>query len=466
MAAVGILIALCVLVTGLISIRRAPWAAGIIIMVFPLEQLLQSYFPALVATPWLINFAMGGMGLAAVAVRFLRGEDVTYGYFNPILILILLIYAYQVVGWTWSPGGAHAMASAKRGFLYVSLNVLILPLLIRDLEDLRSTIRFLLFFGTAVVLLTLFNPRAGFMTGRLRLELGEYGLITGNPLATGYGGGVVAIVAALSSFRRNTLIVNALRVGAFMAGMAMAVLSGSRGQAFGAALVVILLYPAARKVRDIKQFFGVSFGLMTLGLLVYAAFRLFITSENEVRYTSGTTEALSARWYRITSIMEAFLARPESWITGLGPGSFSVVTGLNYAHNVPVEILTELGLIGIGMFGTMLILLLLYTKRTIKSVAEDPVYRATATTLAAICLFDFILSCKQGSIISTVGPMGTLALTGRVMYTHLKSVKAASLEAGELDEHEPDEYDFSEYGDFSDYGEHPDYGDGDFAPAT
>jgi len=463
MQAAGILIALAVAAVGLIAVRRAPWAAGIIIMQFPLEQLLQSYYPALVATPWLMNVAFGSMALAAVAGRFVRGENVTFGYLNPAFLLILIIYAYQVLGWTWSPGAEYAVSQMKRGVFYIGLNVIILPLLVRDVEDFASMMKFLLFFGTGVVLLTLFNPRGVMRAGRLQLELGAYGQIRGNPLATGYGGGVVAIVAALALFRRS-LLMNAFRIVAVLSGMAMAVMSGSRGQAFGAAVVIIVMYPFARKVRDLKQFFVTAFGLLITGGLVLLAFDLFISEDNLERYTTGATQAVGARLERIMIMTEEFLARPAAWFTGLGPGGFDAVTGRSYVHNVPVEVLTELGLVGVVLFGSMLVLVYRYWRQAVRTVADEPVLRAAAAVLGAICLFQFLLSCKQGSIISSVGPMGLFALTARIVYTQVKTVQEQQEPLLASDQW--DEFDYSEYGEFDEYGEYPGPDDGDYVPAT
>lgn len=452
----------------LLSLRRPAWAAGVIVMMFALEQVLQSFFPLLVTRPWVVNFTVGMMGVGAATLRYLRGEDISTGYFNPVFLLVVALYVYQVIGWTWSPGGEFAMLGMRRSIFYLTLYIVIAPALVRDLREFDEMMRFILVIGTILLLLILFNPRAGFTGARFKLELGEYGS-QGNPLATGRAGGTIAIAAILMRNARDTTVLKFIRIAAFVVGMAMAILSGSRGQAFGAALVVVLLYPVARRVENVKQFFAVVGGFASVAALVYLTFSLFLVEENKGRFTTGTAEALEARWDRVSTMVDEFIARPEKWITGLGPGGFSDLTGGGYTHNVPTEVLVELGLIGVTIFVGLLLAIYFGWRKLHKAVAHDPQLRSASAILAGIFAYNFILSCKQGSIISAPGPILYFIIIGRVAWTFMATRRVSLEEDVEYhvdDVVEEDEawgdYDYSEYGDFADYGENPDQ----YAPAT
>ncbi len=464
--AIGGLTALTLFVVGLMAIRRPAWAAAIIVIMFSIEQLLQSFFPVLVTRSWTINVSIGLVCLLAAIMRYLRNDDVRTGFLNPVLLLVVGIYVYQVLGWAWSPGRTFAMSQMQSNFMYLAVYLLIAPILIRDLRDFDSMMRFLLVLGTGVLLLILFNPRADFMGARYRLEVG-FGESAGNPLATGRAGGTLAIAAVLMRSTKQSTIFNALRLTAFVTGMAMAVLSGSRGQSFGAGLVVILLYPLSRKVANVKQFFLVAGGFLIVVLSVYLVFDLFVSEQNYGRYTSGVDESLDARWQRIMLMLDHFVDRPEAWLVGIGPGGFSSLTGLHYTHNVPTEVLVELGLVGAVIFGSMLILITRHWRILHKTLDDEPKWRGTSAVLLGMFLYNFILSCKQGSIIGAPGPILYFVLIGRVTYTFFTtrridlddekeyfpaSQRAAFDQQFDADEHDAAD-DYSDVGDFSDYGD-------------
>lgn len=457
MQVVGAVFIVALGIAGLMSLRRPAWAAGIVIMMFTLEQVLQSMIPVLSSHSWITNVMIALIALAAVLARFMRGEHIFEGYYSPVLILVCLIYAWQIIGIFWSPGGPYALATFKKNTPYLVLFILILPMLVRSVDEFTDMAKFILFFGLAVVLLVLLNPSADFAGSRFRVDVGVESETFANPLATAGTGGAVAITAVLAHFEKKSLVLLLFRIAAFCAGMGIAILSGSRGQAFGAALVIILLYPVARRVADPKQFFIVAGGFLVVIAAVYFAFSLFLVSENTGRFTSGVDESLSDRWNRVTLMLETYIGRPQNWLQGIGPGGYSALTGDQYAHNVPVEVTVELGLIGLALFCCAGLIIFLQWRKVLKVVADNPSKRSFVAVLAGYFVYHFILSCKQGSIIGSVGPMAQFVLIGSITYQFLRMHALEAHHESEPEEYGADaegEFDYSEYGDFTDYGDY------------
>jgi hypothetical protein len=89
-------------------------------------------------------------------------------------------------------------------------------------------------------------------------------------------------------------------------------------------------------------------------------------------------------------------------------------------------------------------------------VSNDPTTRSYAAILAGYFFYNFLLSCKQGSMIGSVGPMSYFVLIGCVSHQFLRKralEPAAEYAAEEIDGAAAEEYDYSDYGDFSEYGE-------------
>lgn len=456
MQIVGAAFFVLIAILGLMSLRKPHYAAGIVILMFSLEQVLQSFVPLLASHTWVTNVAIGLIALGAVMARFARNEPLFEGYFNPVFLLIVGIYIYQVVSMVWSPGVETATANFRKNIPYLVLYIFMLPMLVRNIDEFAATARFIMVFGLIVVLMILLNPSAGFTGARFRVDVGVTSEVYANPLATAGTGGIVALTAVLAHFPKKSYLLLGLRIAAFGAGMAMAILSGSRGQAFGAALVIILFYPLARRIADPKQFFIVTGGFLAVVASVYFAFSLFLVSENEGRFTDGVSDSLSERWDRVILMLETYINAPQSWLTGIGPGGYNYLTGSAYTHNVPIEVFVELGLIGLTLFSTALLLIFFTWRKMFRAVAWNPPMRSAAAILAGYFFYNFLLSCKQGSIIGSVGPMAYFLIIGQVSYNYVRNYLTgadADYASEDPDDDMLEEYDYSTYGDFTDYGD-------------
>jgi hypothetical protein len=387
-------------ITGVfLAITRPHWAVVLIIALWPMEQLLQNYIAIFRQIPPLYNFCVAGLTSVALVMRLTRGQKVFTGFSNPVTMLVFALYLLWTAGLLYSPAQGYAVDVFKQSLPYLLLKLLIFPLLILNFEEMRKVVPALLIVGTGTCVLILIDPNSQFLGGRLMVDTGTHGRF-GSPLAIAELGGLTALAAALYLPSRAGAIVTIMRAGAFLAGFAVAIGSGSRGQVFAAVSCGVLFYPLARRLNNPRQFFLNTAGLAILLLGIYFVFKQFIGYENEQRWSADLmSKDVEGRWLMIRQLLDAYLASPGSWIFGLGAGGYYAVSGgRGYVHNVPAEILCEHGLLGACIFIAIGLMTLRCARGLWTINRDDPTARSITAILFAICLNEFILTLKQGSV--------------------------------------------------------------------
>ncbi len=379
---------------------RPRFAILLVLLMFPLEQLLQTYFPIFAVNHTIINIVIGSLVLFAAFSSVTKGERPFEGFVNPVFVMLVTILAIDALGLLWTPAQSEGLSRMTAGLPYYILMLILAPLLIKDLEDFRRVLLPLLAISIVLSLLLITNPNAAQGTGRLMLEVegGKAGM-TG-PLALGTLGGLTTIIAIIYTPPIRSAMVSMLRLAGVVVGFGLALASGSRGQVLAAVLVCALFFPVARQLKNPRQFFINAFGVALAAAALMVSVKLFIGAENEARWSSESmTGAVEGRFERSLALIEAFLDSPAHWLFGLGPQAYIVVSNLEggYVHNQLVEILCESGLIAFFLYG----LCILYAIRRWKAVWRlhrgVPQYRSAAACFAALFVYDFVLSLKQGT---------------------------------------------------------------------
>lgn len=399
------LVAIGALAGALYLLWRPQWVFVMVIAMFPLEQLLQVYVPAFGGRGTLFNYLVGGMAVAAVALRVMRRDSILLGAKNALLIVVVLIYTLWVAGIFYTPAHEVAVNGAIIGYPYIILLVVFLPLLVLDIFEFRKLITGLMLIGSAIAVLIITNPNSSYYSGRLYLDLGMLDTAdrqTGNPLALGELGGMLALSAALIKPVKASQLFTLLRISAFVCGFGLAIGSGSRGQVLAAAIAGILFYPMARKIANPKQFFVSVAGFAVLILGLYIVFKMFIGAQNEQRWNAfAMLRDTTQRMDMVMALLGAYLASPQNWLFGLGTNAFASI-GHNkdvlYVHNVVAEMLCEHGLVGAALFAFAVTITAKYGRRLWSQYRDDPSMRATVALLLAICTYALFLALKQGSI--------------------------------------------------------------------
>lgn len=399
------LIVALILVAGIVYCLWRPQTAIVAIIVqFPLEQLVQSYFPIAQRTPWLINAVIAGLAFVALLSRISQGKSVFVGIKNPVTWGVFALYGLAWIGLLWSPGQANGYAMLSSALPYFVLTLIIAPMLVGDLDEYRVILVPLMVTGSLVALLIFVNPNMSYYAGRMTLELGNYGPDQrGNPLALADVGAMIAMVAVLYRAPTRTPLVMAVRIAAFILGIRLAIVSGSRGQVLAAIACGLAFYPVARRVANLKQFVGVTIGLGILVMGFYFGFRNFIGHENETRWGSeGMKSGVEDRALRIMRLLEEYAGNPLAWPFGLGTNAHSgVVAGENYVHNFAVEVLCEEGLLGFAVAATTLWMTFAAGRRLWQDHHGDRGGQATVAILGAQAAFFLLLSMKQGTFLGS-----------------------------------------------------------------
>ncbi len=384
------------------SILKPQWALLLVLSFLPLEQLLASYVPLLHQKSWIINVGVGIIAMTAFGLEFLRGKRPFAGYFNPAWVLVIMLYVFTVFGVLWSPIPEAGRYFIKSGFPYYMLLLVILPGLIRDLENIRKFMLPFMIIGSVIILLILISPNSDLYAGRLFVDLGNGE--RGSPLATAELGGALVIVAALYRPVRYANLVFMIRVGAIFAGMGIMVLSGTRGQLLFAMGLSVLFFPVANRIKNTAQFLLTSAAGAFLAGILFLALKLFLAGGGSAdRWsTEGVNDGISVRMYYATTMLQEYLGDPGSFLGGLGTGAFNAYVRGNgknfiYPHNLLVEILTEHGLIGFGLLIAICTLTFAAGLRLYRALYDDPAYRSVLAILLALCAYGTLISMKQSS---------------------------------------------------------------------
>jgi hypothetical protein len=402
--ALSVLVGLGIVGAVLYVLWRPHLAVIGILVLFPLEQLLQSYFPQFTQNSSLINIAVGLFTVFAVISRFMKGEIQAKGIGNLAAVMAWCIFIIAAIGTFWAPNREVAQEAIRSGFPYWILMLILGPLLLGSVRDYQAVLVPLMAVGAAIALLIIVNPRAQFIDGRFFLDTGQYGVKGGNPLALGNMGGMIALVAALYRPRQKSGLTTLVRAAAFITGLGLAIYSGSRGQVLAAGLVGLLCFPLSRQLNNPKQFFATVIGLGVLSIALFGVGSIFIGAENQERWD------LHRMWIDIVerfdmnmSLVEAWLSGPEFLLLGLGPTAFPFVTGntaVDYVHNIVTEILCEEGIVGFIMFCVMMWYTAKQAMVLLRTYRSDPPLRSVVAIVIGVFLFNFILALKQGTFLA------------------------------------------------------------------
>lgn len=402
----AVLVAVTTAIMALYVLARPHWAFVLLMVMFPLKQLLQVYIPFIGNQPTLVNYAIGSMVLIAVMVRYLRREPIASAYFNPVTIMVLALYGLWVIGIFYSPAKDVYLERFWTDITYQILLLVFMPLLVVDIFEFRRALFGFMVVGAVISVLIMFNPRSEYYSGRLTLDLGMLatGRDKGNVLATASMGAMVALVAALIRPAKATSLVTALRIVAFLIGMGLAIGSGSRGQVLAACVTGVFFYPLSRKLANPRQFFVLMTGFAALIAGLYASFKLFIGQQNQERWDPlqmlyDTTMRLDMAF----NLFNHYISSPAHWLFGLGTGYYASIStdrsvARDYVHNVVAEVLCEHGVVGLLLFTAMFILLVKYVYRLWNVYRDDPAMRSIVALLAGFGVFTLLEALKQGSM--------------------------------------------------------------------
>ena len=387
--------------SALLAVLRPGWALALVITMYGFEQLLQASGGIFLSISPLTNVSVAlCAGFAALGV-LLRTDAPFRGYASPTWLATVGIFAWSAMSLAWSPSAESGGDFVREGIPYFVLFVLTAPLLATDCQSVGRAMRALLLLGSCIAFAMLLNPEFRSSGGRFVMRLAAS--VTSNPLAIGELGGALLIVSALILPTKAGLPFLVLRLAAFAVGGVLAFQSGSRGQIAFSLAVIAVFFPISRRITSARGIAGVVGLAIMLTVLVGVIAPAVLDRSGENRWSSaGLEEGLGSRTSGWIDLLNAQIESPMSWILGLGFNAFTSVTSapgdVPYSHNVPIDILTELGVPAFAAFAVLLSRSVLDTIWLFRRTWNDATERANVAMLAAFATYYLLIANKQGQL--------------------------------------------------------------------
>ena len=382
------------------ALLSAPAAFALVLLMYPLEQLLQAGGGVFLSTSWITNLLVAAITGIAVGRLVMVTSRPFVGYLNFQLSGAILLHAWSLVTLLWTPSNESARQFVEGGYAYFVLLIVISPMLATGVRSLGGINRAALVAGTLLAGAMVSSPEFSSWSGRLVTDLG--GSSRSNPLVLGELGGTLVICSVLFRATGMSLLVKICRVAAFPLGSILVRQSGSRGQLIFALLIAAIFYPITRKLTNIRSFIGGVAALGTATVVFVFLAPIFVTGYGLSRWDAGSVEGSAlGRVGNVGDLLTAFRGNPLAWIFGLGYNAFSSVSSNSldgYTHNLSAEILAELGLPMFAIYVAMIGVATRDGVAMMRESREDPQSRASIGLFLALIAYQFLLAQKQGTL--------------------------------------------------------------------
>jgi O-antigen ligase len=406
------------------ALRLTPLALNLLMLFFPLEQVIQSaagFFRNSATGLRAANYIVGLITALSVGLALAREPDRIAGTLTAGQTMVWSLYVWTIASCAWSPGAELAIESLSGTWPYLVLFLIFAPMMIRDLTELGTAFRWALVACVAMSLVMLVSPEFTQRGGRLGLVIDSSAQgARSSPLAIGELGGMCIILAALAGGGGRNPALTILRLTAVSMGTTLAVLSGSRGQLIFAIIAVAIGIPISRPLKNTRNYLLVIGGIaVVIPLILYVASIVAESGSADMakRWGADSSESGTAiRAANVTFLLDSFMRSPLNWIQGLGYYAFGATNpyGEPYTHVLFVDMLCEEGLVG----AALMLGILVNCARSIISLyqrtADRPEDRRTLGVLATIIIYQILLANKQGNIGGTFALFMLLILPGRL----------------------------------------------------
>ena len=374
--------------------------AGVLCM-FGLEQWGQATTTFFAQNHTATNYLIGGILVLAVMVQGVKkGFSLVAGY-PPVGWLILALFLYAFASTQWAPRSDISLDLWASRWPYLITIVVLSPLLITQSRDLRVANIGLLVGGGLLTILLLFFVQ----WENRRIVMGHD---LGNPLAVSTMAAMVVLIAVLSDPWPESRLWVPLKWTLVALCLVLVVRSASRGQLFGTLLVSVACWPISRRLANVKQFVILGLVVVLLGGATSWAINEYSSEQmNGARGSRWNEQAaqedFSGRLNNAMFLVRLAYESPVTVLLGLGnSASYDPrILGI-YPHFVPLEVLAEEGLIGFGLYLTILFCSMRSCVRCFRSIANEPRERLLLGSLVGLYMFTLLLSFKQGSLLGNL----------------------------------------------------------------
>jgi hypothetical protein len=293
---------------------------------------------------------------------------------------------------------------------YVLVVALFAPLLLSNTPDVKRICDWTVMIGTTLCALALLFGHWG---ARGLLVNGDLTATETDPLAIAGLGGTICVAAVLAfpgaPWRKKLLYALAVPVG-----LAVILRSGSRGQLVATGLALLVGWPLVSARRSLWTW--VALAVIALVLDLVGAWLFQQLGVDSYRWTGAQSqEDITGRLAMASALLQHAIAHPASLVFGLGNSSSFYYMGI-YPHIAALEVLGEEGLIGATIYLCMVASTLQSILKIKASNGEhaDSAARYALGVLTALLVFEFVLTLKQGTLLSSTYAIAYAAMLGRM----------------------------------------------------
>ncbi|HYE37379.1 hypothetical protein [Methylocaldum sp.] len=366
---------------------------------FALEQWSQASSVFFVEHGTLTNMVAGSLVLLGVVRALMRGS-IRLDIYPKVGWLTLLLFLYAYCSTLWAPSFETSAAAWQSAFPYIGTIIFLAPLLVWKVKDIRTFCTGMIVLGAPLCILLLFTVR--WELRQVIIASDAYGdVMGGNPLAVAQIAGYVAFLALFLRFRKRAILWHCARWAILAITIVLIVRSGSRGQLLGTLGVITVCWGIAHRVRSFPRVFAILFSLSLIMILVKWSLDWFWAED--IRFKQqALTDAAIGRLEMARALGRHWFSSPGTLLFGLGnSASYDPRILGGYIHIVPMEILGEEGIVGFVLYALILSGTIRSGFRSYRMVRNDDQLRSLFSCIAALWLFSFFLTFKQGNLLGS-----------------------------------------------------------------
>ena len=379
------------------TLRKPVVAFAAVLCLYGLKQWSQNSSSFFASDRTLMNFAVALL----VAVGLLRAwrKNLDPGTVGSVWWLGVALYGYAFITLAWCPDLPDALTQWSLQIPYVLMIAVAAPLLIKTTDDMYLAANWTLWIGGGICVLALIFGKWGL---RGLLVNGDFLRSETNPLAIASLGGTLCVIAMVSMMAPMSWTKKTLLAAVALIGIAVILRSGSRGQLIAAVIGALAGMPMAAKKRSIGAWVTM---VIVVFIVMQAGWWIWDQLGVDSARWSGkrTSEDAEGRLLMATTLLSAASHDPVKLVIGLGNSSAFHYVGF-YPHIALLEIIAEEGIVGCAVYFSMLVLTVrnvIMLDRKARSVGNHDAGRVIAV-LAALFIFEWVLTFKQGTLLSSV----------------------------------------------------------------
>lgn len=382
---------------------RPSIAIATTICVYSFEQWAQANSSFFGQHGTFLNFFVGLINVAALASVIIRGHK-PWNTIPLVTWVVMALYMLAGISCYWAPSAANSLSIFLDSLPYIITIAFMSPLLITDSKDAKIALAATCVIGGIVLVLLLFGTRVHAWGRTIEFDSGVVSARTGklmsrgNPLAIAATAGHVIIIATLLRLTGAVRIVSWLKWAIVGVGIILIYKSGSRGQLI-ALFAALGIFVGIRY--QLSRFRGILAVTVASAVVVILSSIFYLNFADQERWSleEMTTNFQSTRVEMCSEVLDEWLsAAPIFFLIGLGSSASFDIIG-NYPHVVPIEVLCELGFIGLFLLLSFYALVIRSVFRLWIALKNLPTERGTLAVLGALFVYEFLLTLKQGNLL-------------------------------------------------------------------